>query len=199
VSFHQRRLPHFYPSGAALFISWHLHGSLPHSVYPPDKLLTGQAFVWVDRQLDCTRQGPLSLRQPAIAQLVVDSIHRGASLDHYQLHAFVVMPNHVHLLLTPRVAPSRLLKPLKGCTARQANRILGRTGEPFWQRESYDHWVRDSAEFERIRRYIENNPVKAGLVARASDYPWSSAAEIAAPGIDKTVDAANTSVHATTR
>jgi len=51
VSFHQRRLPHFYPSGADLFISWHLHGSLPHSVYPPDKLLTGQAFVWVDRQL----------------------------------------------------------------------------------------------------------------------------------------------------
>lgn len=199
MSFHQRRLPHFHPSGADLFISWHLHGSLPHSVYAPDKLLTGEAFAWVDRHLDRIRQGPLFLQQPAIAQIVVDSIHRGASLDHYQLHAFVVMPNHVHLLLTPRVAPSRLLKPLKGWTARQANRILGRTGEPFWQRESYDHWVRDSAEFERIRRYIENNPVKAGLVARPSDYPWSSAAEIAAPGIDKIVDAANTSVHATTR
>jgi REP element-mobilizing transposase RayT len=162
-------------------------------------LLTGHAFVWVDRQLDTTRQNPFFLRQPAIAQIVVDSIQRGASIDHYQLHAFVVMPNHVHLLLAPHVAPSRLLKPLKGCTAREANRILGRTGEPFWQRESYDHWVRGGAEFERIRRYIENNPVKAGLVAQASDYPWSSAAKAEAPGIEKSLDAANKSVHATIR
>ena len=198
VSFHRRRLPHFYPSGPDLFVSWHLHGSLPHSVYPPDKLLTGQAFAWVDRLLDGRCEGPLLLRQPAIAQVVVDSIRRGASLDHYQVHAFVVMPNHVHLLLTPRVPPSRLLKSLKGCTAREANRILGRTGEPFWQRESYDHWVRDQAEFGRIRRYIENNPVKAGLVAQASDYPWSSAAEVKAPSIEKSLDAANKSVHATT-
>jgi hypothetical protein len=66
--------------------------------------------------------------------------------------------------------------------------------EPIWQRESYDHWVRDRAELERIKRYIENNPVKAGLVARASDYAWSSAA----PGFEKRPDAANTSVRATT-
>ena len=79
------------------------------------------------------------------------------------------MPNHVHLLLTPQVAPSRLLQSLKGCTAREANRILGRTGEPFWQRESNGHWVRDAAEFARIKRSIENNPVKAGLAAQASD------------------------------
>jgi REP element-mobilizing transposase RayT len=199
VTFHQRRLPHFFPSGSDLFVSWHLHGSLPHSVYPPDKLLTGDAFAWVDHHLDRTRQGPLFLQQPAIAQIVVDSIQKGESLGHYQLHAFVVMPNHVHLLLAPHVTPSRLLKPLKGCTAREANRILGRTGEPFWQRESYDHWVRGGAEFERIRRYIENNPVKAGLVAQASDYPWSSAAKAEAPGIEKSLDAANKSVHATIR
>ena len=68
-----------------------------------------------------------------------------------------------------------MLKSLKGASAREVNRLLGRTGEPFWQKESYDHWVRDSAEFERIRRYIEGNPVKAGLVARAEDYAWSSA------------------------
>jgi putative transposase len=103
------------------------------------------------------------------------------------------MPNHVHLLLTPQVAPSRLLQSLKGCTAREANRILGRTGEPFWQRESYDHWVRDAAEFERIRRYIENNPVKARLAVRESDYLWSSVV----PGIETSLDAANTSVRAT--
>ena len=48
-------------------------------------------------------------------------------------------------------------------------------GQPFWQKESYDHWVRDSAELERIRHYIEQNPVKAGLVSRPQDYPWLSA------------------------
>ncbi|RPI12327.1 MAG: hypothetical protein EHM65_06090, partial [Acidobacteriales bacterium] len=111
-------------------------------------------------------------------------------------HAFVVMPNHVHVLLTPRVLPSRLLKSLKGCTARQANRVLGRTGEIFWQSESYDHWVRNDTEFQRIGAYIENNPVKAGLVARAGDYRWSSAADL--PGIETSLDAANTSVRATT-
>jgi hypothetical protein len=59
--------------------------------------------------------------------------------------------------------------------------------------------VRDGAEFERIKRYIENNPVKAGLAAQASDYPWSSAAEAEAPGIEKSLDAANKSVRATIR
>jgi putative transposase len=65
--------------------------------------------------------------------------------------------------------------PLKGFTAREANKLLGRTGEPFWRRESYDRWVRDESEWNRIARYIERNPVKAGLVAQIEDYPWSSA------------------------
>jgi len=64
---------------------------------------------------------------------------------------------------------------LKGAPARDANGALGRTGETFWQAEFYDHWVRDEKEWRRIADYIENNPVKAGLVTRASDYRWSSA------------------------
>ena len=86
------------------------------------------------------------------------------------------MANHVHLLVRPRVSPSRFLQTLKGYTAREANRLLGRTGQPFWQAESYDHSVRDDRESDRIKAYIENNPVKAGLVANAEDYLWSSAA-----------------------
>ena len=69
------------------------------------------------------------------------------------------------------------MKSLKGFTAHEANRVLGRTGEPFWQRESYDHWVRNEEEWRRIAGYIENNPVKAGLVAVAEEYPWESAHE----------------------
>jgi REP element-mobilizing transposase RayT len=87
------------------------------------------------------------------------------------------MANHVHVLLLPAVSPSRLLRALKGATAREANRILGRTGETFWQGESYDHWARDEREVERIAAYIEENPVRAGLAARPEDYAWSSAAE----------------------
>jgi len=83
------------------------------------------------------------------------------------------MANHVHMLVTPRVEMPKWLTPLKGYTAYEANRLLGKTGR-FWQKESYDHLVRSDAEFDRIRAYIENNPVSAGLVARVEDYRWTS-------------------------
>ena len=82
-----------------------------------------------------------TLKQQPIAQLVVDSIRYGAQhLQYYDLQGFVVMANHVHLLVRPRVSPSRFLQTLKGYTAREANRLLGRTGQPFWQREYYDQF-----------------------------------------------------------
>jgi len=129
----------------------------------------------MDRYLDVARSAPVFLRQEAIAGLVVEALFQGVELGHYRLRSFVVMADHVHVLLLPLVMPRRLVKSLKGHTAREANRLLGRTGEPFWQRESYDHAVRDSGELTRIEAYIEKNPVKAGLVERAEDYGWSSA------------------------
>src|SRR6266700_807923 len=72
----RRRLPHVWAEGKRLFVTWHLYGSLPHALYPPpNKQNAGQAFVWMDRYLDSARGGPLYLKQPPIAQLVVDSIH----------------------------------------------------------------------------------------------------------------------------
>jgi type I restriction enzyme R subunit/putative DNA methylase len=118
------------------------------------------------------------LAQEPIARLLVASLRRGVLLGHYELGAYAIMANHVHALLWPKVSPSRLLQSVKGATARQANLILGRTGETFWQAESYDHWVRDESEWRRIAAYIENNPVQAGLVPRAEDYRWSSAAKL---------------------
>lgn len=172
----RRRLPHIYPEGRALFVTWHLYGSLPAPLPPPpSKLTSGQAFVWLERRLDKSLSGPTYLRQPAIAQIVVGSIHTGAFLGHYALGAYVVMANHVHLLIRPKIAPDRLMKSLRGSTARKANRALGRTGGPFWQKESYDHWVRSQQEFERIRAYIENNPVHAGFVRAPEEFLWSSA------------------------
>jgi putative transposase len=87
------------------------------------------------------------------------------------------MSNHVHALIYPRDPATKVLQWLKGSTARSINKLLARTGEPLWQRESYDHWVRDEAEFARIARYIKMNPVKAGLVAQPELYRWSSASQ----------------------
>jgi hypothetical protein len=87
----------------------------------------------------------------------------------------MVMPNHVHMLVTPRVQISVLMQSLKRFTARQANQMLVRTGQPFWQDESYDHLVRNQTEFERIVSYIEMNPVRAGIVASCDLFPWSGA------------------------
>jgi putative transposase len=176
----RRRLPHIYIEGKWLFVTWHLHGSLPQNVYPPPGLRDGQAFVWMDRYLDTTRTGPMYLLREDMARIVVNALNKGVELGHYDLRAYVIMANHVHALLLLKVAPQRLLRALKGVTARDANQVLGHTGQPFWQAESYDHWVRDAGEFERIIAYIENNPVTAGFVLGAEDYPWSSAATSAA-------------------
>jgi putative transposase len=109
--------------------------------------------------------------------------------ERYDLIAFVVMPNHVHAVLLPMevqrageeetkfVPIGKITKGLKGYVAREANRWLGRTGQAFWQDESYDHWVRNEAELARIVTYTESDPVRCGLVARPEDWHWSSAWE----------------------
>jgi len=86
------------------------------------------------------------------------------------------MSNHVHTLIWPNAMLSEITKEIKGFTAREINRILGRTGNKFWQDESFDHAVRSQNEFYRIVRYIELNPVKAGLVKNPKQWLWSSAA-----------------------
>jgi putative DNA methylase len=150
----------------------------------------------MDRYMDTTRVGPIFLLRDDIARIVVNSLHRGVEVGHYNLRAWVLMANHVHALLLPKVSPARLMGALKGVTAREANQVLGHTGQPFWQAESYHHWVRDEREFDKIVRYIEGNPVKARFATRPEDYPWSSAANPAARD-GKSPVAAGTSACAT--
>jgi putative transposase len=169
---HFRRLPHMFVEGSNLFITWHLAGSLPRERYPPPgKMNSGAAFVWMDRYLDTSQEGPQWLRRAEIAKVVEDVLER----QDCNLHAYVIMPNHVHVLLAPKFSPSRLMQSIKGTSAREANKILGISGKPFWQHESYDHLVRTWEEFRKIREYIENNPVRAGLAADPESYRWSSA------------------------
>ena len=74
-------------------------------------------------------------------------LYASAEAKHYRLHSWVIMPNHVHLLLTPKVSVSRLLGSLKAATAKRANLLVQRTGQPFWQDGSYDHLIRNGDEF----------------------------------------------------
>ena len=182
-SYYHRHLPHWQPENRAIFLNWRLQGSLPEGWNqrqpipdPKHRPNPGRDFRVVDGLLDAAGAGPVWLKDPAIADLVVDAFsHAERELRLYRLKAWVVMANHVHLLIEPSVPLARVTKVLKGYAARQANQLLGRTGETFWQDESYDHWVRNQQEHYRIASYIERNPVTAGLVEKPEDWPWSSA------------------------
>jgi putative transposase len=132
----------------------------------------------MDRKLDGAATGPRWLQDERVAQVVADALHYGErQLGLYNLRAWGLMINHVHILIYPKALMSRITKAIKSYSARQANATLGRTGLPFWQDESYDHWVRGPEELIKIVRYIERNPVAAGLVSKGRDWRWSSAFE----------------------
>ncbi len=120
--------------------------------------------------------GECWLRRREIADLVRDAFHHFEG-ERYLLNAWVVMPNHVHAVVwpMPNHVLSDILRDLKSFTAREANKLLGRSGKNFWQRESFDHWIRNEVEHERCCRYVANNPVKAGLCEAVGDWRWSSA------------------------
>ena len=125
--------------------------------------------------LDEAATGPRWLEIQSVAECVRDAIlFAEKELRLYELRAWVIMVNHVHLLIYPKAELPRITRAIKNYSARQANAILGRTG-PFWQDESYDHWVRNAGEMEKTVAYIEGNPVAAGLVARVEEWKWSSA------------------------
>ena len=175
MPYFERRLPHWNPEDAAILLTWRLYGSLPAQNVKWKDLPAGKRFAEEDRAL-IDAPGPHHLKHPEVAEAVVNTLIYAADQLHlYDLHAWVIMSNHVHILIDPHVELARITKTIKGYSAPQANIILGRTGEPFWAIEYYDHWVRTLKEFENIIRYIEFNPVKAGLVANPEDYAWSSA------------------------
>ena len=183
LTYYERHLPHWQPEGAALVLTWRLHGSLPKAVKvtveTSKQQSMGTTFAAMDRELDKADSGPRWLLDRRVAQCVVDALQYGErQLRLYRSRAWVLMVNHVHILIYPQARLSRITKAVMNFSARQANAILGRTGQPFWQDESYDHWVRSPEELEKIVRYIEKNPVAAGLVDRVEDWRWSSAFRI---------------------
>ena len=154
MTYYERNLPHWQPANKIVFVTWRLFGSLPRRALARIKSGPGDAghkFLAADRLLDSARSGPLWLATPAIAHCVETALLRGVELGQYVAHAWVVMPNHVHVLIDPRVPLPRITMGIKRASAKDANSHLGRTGKPFWQDESFDRRVRDSSEFERTR------------------------------------------------
>ncbi|MDE3136692.1 MAG: transposase [Acidobacteriota bacterium] len=103
------------------------------------------------------------MRDSRIARVVADAI-RYYQGKRYELFAWCVMPNHVHVVFSPREEHrlQSILHSWKSYSAQAANRILGRNG-PFWQREYFDHLIRSEASLWKIIRYVSENPRKAGL------------------------------------
>lgn len=143
-------------------------------------------FGKFDHLLDYPTSGPKWLSNDNAAKIVADKLHSFHD-NEYELISYCIMPNHVHILFymfcssrfmlkkksaTSEYIVTDILRLIKGVTAREANKILNRTGA-FWQHESYDHLVRDDDEKQRIIQYIMQNPVKAGLVNDWSDWKWT--------------------------
>ena len=175
MTYYERNLPHWQPPGKDIFITRRLYGSLPAILKAPRREdSAGKRFRTYDRVLDLAGVGPLWLRGPRVAECVIAALRKAEMEEMFLLHSYVVMANHVHVLLEPKFPIARITQIIKGSTAREANCILGRMGMRFWQEESFDHWIRNEPERGRVQAYIERNPVIAGLVQSPEEWPWSS-------------------------
>jgi REP element-mobilizing transposase RayT len=181
-------LPHWTHSGASYAVCFRLADSLPQSVVTKWQRERGALLAEAGDRVpspgvqDCLRElfserverfldngyGACWLRQPAIASLVADAL-RHFDNQHYTLHAWCVMPNHVHAVVQPLGGHTlaAILKSWKGFTGKDANRRLVRAGK-FWQAEYYDHLIRDASDFAHSVRYVLENPSRAGM----RDWPW---------------------------
>lgn len=174
-------LPHFDAAGLVQHIAFRLDGSLPASVL--ERLKADSDYLderrdAVDDALD-RGMGPTWLADPICARLVAGALTRFDG-QRYRLLAWCVMPNHVHVLIeqVDCWSLSALVKSWKSYTARMINRYLRRDGS-FWAADYFDRYVRNAEQMTTTIRYIEANPVKAGLCREPQDWPWSSASRYA--------------------
>jgi REP element-mobilizing transposase RayT len=176
-------LPHFDGIAIPQFITIHLADSLPTEVLQTwrrelQKGGSERERIILQRRIEKYLDqgfGNAYLKDDRIATLVQNSLLRFHGIR-YRLFAWVVMPNHVHTLFTrlKDYKIKKILHSLKSYTAHESNHILGRMGQ-FWLEDYFDRYTRNEKHFYRIVRYIENNPVKARLCSKPSDWPYSSA------------------------
>jgi REP element-mobilizing transposase RayT len=136
--------------------------------------LQRQYFLSMEKHLD-GGFGQCRLADSRAAGVVVAELHALAEW-HVKVPHYSIMPNHWHALLEPRPDCTRalgeIMRRVKGRTARTINAVFGSAGA-FWQREWFDRWMRNEGERERCVRYIQNNPVKAGITREVGEHPWT--------------------------
>jgi len=184
------RLPHWEAAGAIYFVTFRLADSLPQEVLEQimftrrdtiaraaqmgrEVLASEQVRLKelhtrrMERFLDAGA-GKCYLCNPAVAGFVANAL-RSFDGKRYRLFAWCIMPNHVHVIFQafPPDKLNQVLHTWKSFTAKEANKLLNRSGE-FWQREYFDHLIRNAAEFNRVMQYVINNPKRAGL----KSWPW---------------------------
>ena len=176
-------LPHIDQPELSQFVTFRLGDSLPSSLLAEWKLelkpspqnqveaeLRRRTAEYIDRGA-----GECHLAIAECAEAVVNCLRYRDNID-YHLHAYVVMPNHVHVLatLTSRLGLAEVVRAWKGITARAINEHLGRMGQ-VWAREYFDRFIRDAAQFNEVVKYIGQNSVSTGLCECAEEWPYSSA------------------------
>ena len=171
-------LPNFDMPGLVQFINYRLDDAMPASLRHE-----WVALLEVDDELKRRTKieeyldrgcGRCELRDPRAAAVVEENWLHFNGQD-YRLLAWVVMPNHVHLLVEIwQTQQAQLIKDWKGFSARRINRVLGRRGK-LWQDDYWDRYIRDEAHYRKVMRYIESNPVNSGLVKTPEQWPFSSA------------------------
>lgn len=178
-------LPHLRKPGGFYFVTFRLADAVVLSDHRTaaragaNGLRDGSADV-DPAELLADYEPPLTMGSCALKDARIANAVQGALLffegQRYHLLAWCVMPNHVHGILAPSRGHclSDILHSWKSFTAKQANRLRSRNG-PFWERESFDHLIRSPQGVDRFVRYVEDNPVVAGLCADAREWPYSSA------------------------
>lgn len=172
------RLPHFDLGARPQFVTFRLADSIPKAVLQrweaelaalPDGPRRHALLLRVEHFVDGAR-GSCVLGRPDIARIVIDRLRHRDGAD-YDLHGFVVMPNHVHVIFTPRPHEQlgRIVKAWKAFSARFANERLGTAGA-FWAADYYDRFIRDERHFATVLKYVAWNPVKAGLCRHPQEW-----------------------------
>jgi len=166
----QRNLPHWQQLDATYFVTFRLADSLPVAVREKfaemQHLNASDAFDWIERYLD-VGNGDCTLKDSRCAEFVEETL-RYFDGTRYELGGFVVMPNHVHVLVQP-ISPATLSSVVhtwKSYASHEINRHLGRNGA-LWQKESFDRIVRDQMELQKFDEYIVANPTEARLTSNA--------------------------------
>lgn len=179
-------LPHYDAGEARMqFITCRLYDSLPQNILARIKNeielrnpenISRETFILAEKYLD-SGYGQCFLGKREIAVIVRDSLLKYHG-ERYTLFAWVIMPNHAHILIRqlPGYKLEKIMHSVKSFTALESNKTLGRQG-PFWMRESFDRYIRDEDHFGRVFRYIERNPVKGGLCTAPEDWKFGSAWE----------------------